>query len=69
MKDLLPVRRLHWLGHMAKMSDDRIPKKLLFGWLPQTRPAHRAKLRWRDKMRQDLKRFSIPESDWYCHCQ
>ena len=34
---------------------DRIPKKLLFGWLPQTRPAHGAKLRWRDKVRQDLR--------------
>ena len=45
------------------MSGDRIPKKLLFGWLPQTRPAHGAELRWRDKVRQDLKRFSIPERD------
>ena len=35
------------------MSRDRIPKKLLFGWLPQTRPAYGAKLSWRDKVRQD----------------
>jgi len=50
MKDLVSVRRLRWLGHMARMGD-MIPKKLLFGWLPQTR------------LRQDLRRFSIPESD------
>ena len=51
------------------MSGDRIPKKLLFRWLPQTWPAHRAKLRWRDKAKQGLKRFRILESDWYCLCE
>ena len=48
------------------MSGDRIPKKLLFGWL---RPARGAKLRWRDKVRQDLKRFTILERDWYRLCE
>ena len=27
------------VGHVARM-EDRIPKRLLFGWLPQRRPAH-----------------------------
>ena len=49
------------LGVLAKA--DRIFKKLLFGWLPQTQSAHGAKLRWKDKVRQDL---GIPGSDWYC---
>ena len=40
MKDLLSVRHLHWLGHTTRMDDVRIPKRLLFGWLPQSRPAH-----------------------------
>jgi len=38
-----------WLGRVARMSDDHLPKQLLFGWLPRRTPPHRAKLHWRDK--------------------
>ena len=66
MKGLLSVRRLCWIDHTSRMSGDRIPQKLLLGWLPQIQPAHRAK---REKVRQDLKSFGIPESDWYRLCE
>ena len=69
MKDLLSIRRSRWLDHTARMDDVRIPKRLLFGWLPHSRQAHGAKLRWRDKVRQDLKRFCIAEAGWYCLAQ
>ena len=53
--DLLTQYQLRWLGLVAQMSDTRHPKQMLFGWLPQKRPAHGAKLCWRDKVHQDLK--------------
>ena len=31
-------RRLELLGHLARMQDHRLPKTVLFGWLPQPRP-------------------------------
>ena len=45
------------MGHVARMADDCILKRILFGWLPQTRPAHGVKLRWRDKVKQTLRAF------------
>ena len=66
---LLSQYRLRWLGHVARMSDSRHPKRLLFGWFPQKRPAHGVKLRWRDKVRQDLKKCGIDETSWYAKAQ
>ena len=45
------------------MDDSSLPKKILFGWLPQCRPQHGTKLRWRD--RKDMKKFGIDESGWF----
>ena len=61
----IACRRLQWLGHVARMEDSRLPKQFLFGWLSHPRPAHGVKLRWRDKVRRDLKTFHINENTWY----
>ena len=58
-------QRLEWLGHIARMSDHCMPKKALFGWLPQTRPQGGPRKRWRDQIRMDLKAVDVPESEWY----
>ena len=65
LEEMIAARRLWWLGHVARMNDDCTPKRLLFGWLPNRRPAHGTKLRWRDRARKDLKNFNIEESSWY----
>ena len=67
LSDILRRRRMQWLGHVARMPDDRLPKQLLFGWLPQTRPAHGPRLRWKDRVRSDLTLLHVPE--WYKSAQ
>ena len=62
IEDVVVAKRLRWEGHVAHMDDCHLPKRLLFGWLPQRRPAHGTKQRWRDKVRKDLKQFGIEES-------
>ena len=58
-------RRLEWLGHVARMPDHRLPKRALFGWLPQPRPPGGPQRRWRDVIRRDLKAVGVPEDQWY----
>ena len=65
LEDTITARCLRWLGHPARMEDDRVPKKVLFGWLPWPRHPHGTKMRWRDRVRKDLKKFDTDERTWY----
>ena len=69
LEDTITATRLRWLGHLARMGGDRVPKKVLFGWLPQPRPLHGTKMRWRDRVRKDLRKFDIDERTWYTEAQ
>ena len=62
MAVLLRQRRMRWLGHMARMDDDRAPKCVLFGELPATRPRHGPKRRWRDIVLNDLESLGVDKT-------
>ena len=64
LADIIFYRRLHWLGYVARMNDDHLPKQLLFGWLPQHRLPHGVTLHWCDRV-CDLRTFHIDEAGRY----
>ena len=52
-------------GHVARMSDDRVPKQLLFGELTTgTRTVGRPLLRWNDSLKDTLKQSNISATQW-----
>ncbi|KAI8513188.1 Peripheral-type benzodiazepine receptor-associated protein [Branchiostoma belcheri] len=58
--NILRRNRLRWLGHVARMDDNRLPKKILYGELSQgSRPRGRPKLRFKDLCKATLQDFSI----------
>jgi len=46
--DDIKIRRLRWVGHIIRMEDERIPKKVLDGKLNNTRPVGKPRTRWDD---------------------
>ena len=47
MEDI-KIRRLEWAGHIIRMEEERIPKKVLNGNFHTTRPVGRPRSRWAD---------------------
>jgi len=44
----IKIRRLEWAGHIIRMEEERIPKKVLNGNFHTTRPVERPRTRWAD---------------------
>jgi hypothetical protein len=44
------LHRLCWFGHVEKMEENRIPKRVLYMNL-ETRPRGRARNRWQDEVK------------------
>ena len=52
------------LGHLGRMEEERLPKKLLFGELANKRSCHEMKKRWREKVKLDLQAIGVGDG-WY----
>ena len=52
MEDI-KIRRLEWAGHIIRMEEERIPKKVLNGNIHTTRPLGRPRNRWADVVQRD----------------
>ena len=53
--DKIAMRRLEWLGHVVRMEDERLPKRLLFASMEKTRPMCGPRKRSRDCILSDVR--------------
>ncbi|XP_066905643.1 uncharacterized protein [Halyomorpha halys] len=54
------IQRLKWLGHVMRMSEERVAHKL-YSYVPDgVRQRGRPKGRWRDALRRDQRQMRIP---------
>ena len=51
--ETIRLNRLHWFGHVQRMEENRIPKRVLYMNLGTTRLRGRPRNRWRDGVRED----------------
>jgi len=49
----IKIRRLEWAGHIIRMEEERIPKKVLNGNFRTTRPVGRPRTRWAGVVQRD----------------
>ena len=62
---LLKLAQLWWTGHVTRMPDERLPKKILYGELQVGKRSHGGqKKRYKDTLKASLKDFNIPTESW-----
>jgi hypothetical protein len=57
-------RRMRWVGHVARMGEERKLYKVLVGKLEGKRPLGRPRRRWEDGIRMDLREIGLGDVDW-----
>ena len=63
----IKIGRLRWAGHVERMSDESVPKKILHTKPQGRRSVGRPKLRWLDGVQRDIEAVGI--RDWRSTCQ
>ena len=51
--------RVRWLGHVQRMDDQRVPKKILHAKPEGKRSVGRPRLRWPDDVEADLRTIGV----------
>jgi transcription termination factor 2 len=55
--EYIKFRRLGWAGHIARMEEQKIPKKVLNGNFHTVRPVGRPRTRWTDVVQRDARQL------------
>jgi len=52
-------QRISWLGHLERMEEDRMPKKIFIQEMEGTRRRRRPRKRWTEEVQRDLQMLGV----------
>ena len=58
-------RQLRWVGHVARMSEERLPRKMLSCWVKEKRPRGAPEFTYGRGVYKALKKVGLDKNDWY----
>jgi len=61
---VIKSRRMSWVGHVARMDEERGVYRVLLGKPEEKRPLGRPRRRWVDNIRMDLQEVGCGYMDW-----
>jgi len=61
---VIKSRRIRWVGHVARMGEERGVYRVLVGKPEGKRPLCRSRRRWVDNIRMDLQEVGCGYMDW-----
>jgi transcription termination factor 2 len=59
MVKFVKARRISWVGHVERMEDSRMPKRVMREKISTRRKRGRPKVRWLDDVQEDLREMGI----------
>ena len=61
---VVKLRRMRWVGHVARMGEDRGVHRVLVDKPEGKRPMGRPRRRWEDNIKMDLQEVGGGHGDW-----